>query len=203
MSRLTNSRSNNISPMPGSEDLSPKKRKPVPHEFVLDAIASLAPRTHSMFGCLAVYVKNKIVLILRDKVDNNEDTMYSASGIAKARGDWLTGQVLWTHLHDQYQTTAAWLIMRATPTWGWWFLQGLVLLFEVGAPLWFSLPWTRKPALVIGFGMHVMIGLMFGPVIWFALLMASMLVATFLPDRPLRRLFSIGASLGRPRRRAV
>ncbi len=73
MSRVINSRSSNFFPLPGSEGLSPKKRKPIPHEFVLDAIASLAPRTHSMFGCLAVYVKNKIVLILRDKVDNTED----------------------------------------------------------------------------------------------------------------------------------
>ena len=49
-------------------------RKNVPHEFVLDAIASLFPRTNAMFGCLAVYVGEKIVLILRDRpkkaVDN-------------------------------------------------------------------------------------------------------------------------------------
>jgi len=44
-----------------------KQRKPVPHEFVLDAIASLSPTTRPMFGCLAVYVQEKIVLILRDK----------------------------------------------------------------------------------------------------------------------------------------
>ena len=42
-------------------------RKPVPHEFVLDALASLAPRTNPMFGCLAIYVGEKIVLILREK----------------------------------------------------------------------------------------------------------------------------------------
>jgi hypothetical protein len=51
-----------------------KPRKAIPHEFVLEALASLAPRTNPMFGCLAVYVKEKIVLILRDKsaspVDN-------------------------------------------------------------------------------------------------------------------------------------
>jgi hypothetical protein len=117
-------------------------------------------------------------------------TMYSASGIAKARGDWLTKQVLWTHLHDQYQTTAGWLIMRGLPAWSWWGFQGLVLLFEVGAPLWFALPWTRKPALVVGLGMHLMIGLMFGPVVWFALLMASLLTACYLPEPLLRRLFS-------------
>jgi hypothetical protein len=58
-----------------------KRRKPVPHEFVLDAIASLSPTTRSMFGCLAIYVQhkvhdqvqNKIVLILRDKPDKTAD----------------------------------------------------------------------------------------------------------------------------------
>ena len=44
-----------------------KARKPVPHEFVLDALAALSPRTRPMFGCLAVYVGPKIVLILRAK----------------------------------------------------------------------------------------------------------------------------------------
>jgi len=44
-----------------------KPRKPVPHEFVLDAIAPLSPETRPMFGCLAIYVGEKIVLILRDK----------------------------------------------------------------------------------------------------------------------------------------
>jgi hypothetical protein len=41
--------------------------KRVPHEFVLEAIAALSPRTRPMFGCVAVYVDEKIVLILRDK----------------------------------------------------------------------------------------------------------------------------------------
>ncbi len=50
-----------------------KQRKAVPHEFVLDAIASLSPRTRPMFGCLAVYVQDKIVLILRNK-DKRDQT---------------------------------------------------------------------------------------------------------------------------------
>jgi len=50
-----------------------KQRKPVPHEFVLDAIAALSPRTRPMFGCLAVYIAEKIVLILRDKRDGTAD----------------------------------------------------------------------------------------------------------------------------------
>lgn len=50
-----------------------KRRKAPPHEFVLEAIAPLAPWTRPMFGCLAVYVKEKIVLILRDKHDGTQD----------------------------------------------------------------------------------------------------------------------------------
>lgn len=50
-----------------------KPRKAVPHEFVLDAIAPLLPETRPMFGCLAVYVRDKIVLILRDKRDGTAD----------------------------------------------------------------------------------------------------------------------------------
>jgi len=50
-----------------------RQRKAVPHAFVLDALAALSPTTRSMFGCLAVYVADKIVLILRDKSDSTAD----------------------------------------------------------------------------------------------------------------------------------
>jgi hypothetical protein len=50
-----------------------KQRKTLPHEFVLDAIAPVSFRTRSMFGCLAVYIRDKIVLILRDKRDPAAD----------------------------------------------------------------------------------------------------------------------------------
>ena len=49
------------------EPLSAIKRKPVPHEFVLEALDPVSPWTRPMFGCLAVYVGEKIVLVLRDK----------------------------------------------------------------------------------------------------------------------------------------
>ena len=49
------------------------KRKAIPHEFLLDAIASLSPETRPMFGCLAVYVGDKIVCVLRDKRDDTAD----------------------------------------------------------------------------------------------------------------------------------
>ena len=50
-----------------------KRRKAVPYDFVLDAIAAVSPRTRPMFGCLAVYVDDKIVFALRDKRDTPAD----------------------------------------------------------------------------------------------------------------------------------
>jgi len=50
-----------------------KQRKPIPHAFVLDALAPLSPYTRPMFGCLAVYVEDKILVILRDKRTNTSD----------------------------------------------------------------------------------------------------------------------------------
>jgi hypothetical protein len=50
-----------------------KRRTPVPHEFVLDALTPASPYTRPMFGCLAVYVKDKIVFILRDRHDRTAD----------------------------------------------------------------------------------------------------------------------------------
>lgn len=50
-----------------------KKRKRVPHQFVLDAVGSLSPVTRSMFGCLAVYIGNRIVFFLRDKPGASPD----------------------------------------------------------------------------------------------------------------------------------
>jgi hypothetical protein len=60
--------------LPADDRLYPvKRRKAVPHQFALDAIARLSPTTRPMFGCLAVYVADKIVLILRDKSDRTAD----------------------------------------------------------------------------------------------------------------------------------
>ena len=115
--------------------------------------------------------------------------MYSGAGIAKLRGDWLNGDVLWSHLHDDYQTAISWLLLRTVPGWAWQALQYLSLTFETAAPLWFALPWTRPIAVIAGLSMHALIGLMFGPVIWFALLMSTLLVVSYAPTRWLVRLF--------------
>ncbi len=107
--------------------------------------------------------------------------LYSASGIAKLRGDWLDHAVLWSQVHDSYQTEVSYFFVRTFPVWLWRALQWATLVFEVGAPLWFTLRRTRTVALCVGLGMHAVIGLMFGPVIWFALLMSTLLIACFAP----------------------
>jgi hypothetical protein len=53
----------------GDAFLRGKPRSRVPHEFVLDALEPIGPVTKPMFGCLAVYVKEKVVLILRNHRD--------------------------------------------------------------------------------------------------------------------------------------
>lgn len=50
-----------------------RPRSAIPHEFVLDALAPLSPWTRPMFGCTAIYVGEKIVLILRQKPSYERD----------------------------------------------------------------------------------------------------------------------------------
>ena len=65
-----------------SDRLGSLQRKAVPHGFVLDALTDANPVTRAMFGALAVYVKEKIVFILRDR-----------SADPHANGVWLAAPV--------------------------------------------------------------------------------------------------------------
>jgi uncharacterized membrane protein YphA (DoxX/SURF4 family) len=122
---------------------------------------------------------------------------YCGSAIAKgfdtssarlARGDWLKDPlVLWSHVHDSYQTGFSFLLADAMPAWAWTALQAVVLALELGAPLWFAMKRTRPWALALAVQMHVMIGLMFWPVRWFALLMIALWLGAYLPEAWLER----------------
>ncbi|MDB4988913.1 MAG: hypothetical protein JWN04_4091 [Myxococcaceae bacterium] len=46
--------------------------KPMAHDFVLEELQALAPTTHPMFGCTAVYVGERIVFILRGRGDADD-----------------------------------------------------------------------------------------------------------------------------------
>jgi uncharacterized membrane protein YphA (DoxX/SURF4 family) len=114
---------------------------------------------------------------------------YFSSGWSKATGDWLHDPlVLWSHVHDSYQTSIAWFAANHLTAWMWTAMQYTALVFELFAPVWFFLPWTRKYALLYGIAMHTLIGLMFGPVLWFGLLMIFLLLASYGPIDRLRRL---------------
>ncbi|WP_437641633.1 hypothetical protein [Sorangium sp. So ce854] len=66
------SRGGRLAP-PADEVFAARQRKRVPHEFVLEALAPLGPETRPMFGCVAVYVGEKIVFALRDKPGPSPD----------------------------------------------------------------------------------------------------------------------------------
>jgi hypothetical protein len=49
------------------------RHKQIPHAFVLEALEPASPETRPMFGCLAVYVKDQITFILRDRREGRRD----------------------------------------------------------------------------------------------------------------------------------
>jgi len=99
-----------------------KARKPVPHQFVLDALAPLSPSTRSMFGCLAIYVQEKIVLILRDKPTQTADN-----------GVWLaTTQEHHETLHREFPSMRSIKVLGKKVT-GWQVLPGEAHDFEESA----------------------------------------------------------------------
>ena len=115
-------------------------------------------------------------------------TIYCASGIAKARGDWLhQPYVLWSHLHGTYQTSVTLLLANILPPFAWTMFQVFTLTLESFAPLWFGWKKTRPYAVVAAAGMHTMIGLMFGPVKYFAMLMATLIIASHVSEDRLER----------------
>ena len=64
-------RNTSSAPIDAAFEVKPRKR--APYEFVLEALAVISPWTRPMFGCLAVYVGEKIVLILREKPGQSPD----------------------------------------------------------------------------------------------------------------------------------
>lgn len=48
-------------------------KKSIPFDFVLEKLITLDPVVKPMFGCHAIYIKEKIVLIVRKKGNSTED----------------------------------------------------------------------------------------------------------------------------------
>ncbi len=114
--------------------------------------------------------------------------MYVGAGMCKVRGDWLDqSDVLWTHLHDSYQTWLSHVVANTLPAPMWTVFQGATLVLECLAPVLFLWRRTMPFAVLAAVGMHVTIGLLFGPVIWFSLLMIALVGAGFAPTHLLER----------------
>ena len=59
---------------------SPAARRKIPFSFVLDELAERDPVTRPMFGCTAVYVGEKIVMVLRQRpTDGADDGVWIAT----------------------------------------------------------------------------------------------------------------------------
>jgi hypothetical protein len=50
-----------------------KKPAPIPFDFVLEQLEGCSPQIRAMFGCHAIYVGEKIVLMLRNKESHRND----------------------------------------------------------------------------------------------------------------------------------
>ncbi|MEX2580701.1 MAG: HTTM domain-containing protein [Verrucomicrobiales bacterium] len=128
--------------------------------------------------------------------------MYFATGLTKIKsGNWLEhSDVLWTHAQSYYATEMAAYLLRNLPARAWTALQYSVLLFELGAPLWFAWRRTRPYAILFGLSFHLGIALMMKAVWVFSLQMAAF-YTLFLREGAaaelLRRLRSALASIGR------
>jgi hypothetical protein len=111
-----------------------KRRKAIPHEFVLEAIASLSPHTRSMFGCLAVYVGARIFLILRDRRDSAADN-----------GVWLaTSEEHHASLRHDFPNMRS-IQVFGKPVTGWQVLPADAADFEEAALLACELILARDP----------------------------------------------------------
>lgn len=50
-----------------------RSKKRIPFDMVLDELAPIGPETKPMFGCTAVYVEDKIVMMLRERTSHPHD----------------------------------------------------------------------------------------------------------------------------------
>jgi hypothetical protein len=64
---------------PPGELVVARTAKRVPFAVVLDELADRAPWTRPMFGCTAVYIEEKIVLVLRDGKDDADNGVWLAT----------------------------------------------------------------------------------------------------------------------------
>jgi len=127
-------------------------------------------------------------------------TIYFATGFTKVYGgDWLIhSDVVWSHAQGYYCTEFAALLLRNLPPVGWTIVQYSVIVFELGAPVWFVWRRTRPFAILFGLSFHLGIALMMQAVWVFSLQIVTFYVL-FLPEKTaanwLNRLTDVGRNL--------
>ena len=57
------------------------KKPPPPFEFVLEQLRHLNPVVKPMFGCHAIYIEEKIMLVLRKKESDYDNGVWIASAV--------------------------------------------------------------------------------------------------------------------------
>lgn len=109
---------------------------------------------------------------------------YFAAGLAKAfKGDWLKySDVLYTQVQGIFRTDIAAWMLRNLPRWAWTTLQWITLLFELEAPVLFTVRKLRFIAFALGIGMHLMIALTMKNLIFFSVQMWTFYVLFMTAD---------------------
>lgn len=122
--------------------------------------------------------------------------MYLASGIAKGfSGDWLKyHDVVYTQMQGIFRTDFAAWCLRNLPLWSWTVMQWTTVLFELEAPVLFSVRKLRPLAFVLGIGLHLMIALMMEGLIFFSAQMWTF-YALFVTPEQWRRLGPCGSAV--------
>lgn len=112
-------------------------------------------------------------------------TIYFATGFTKVwGGDWLDHtDVVWSHAQGYYCTGFAAFLLRNLPPFAWTVIQYSVLVFELGAPVWFTWRRTRLVAILFGLSFHLGIALMMKAVWVFSLQMTTFYVLFLREER--------------------
>lgn len=110
--------------------------------------------------------------------------IYFVAGYTKCHpGDWLKyPDVVWTQVQGFHRTEFAAWALRTLPKGVWAMMQYGTLIFEVGAPVWFTCRRTRPFAIAFGLSLHLMIAVMMKGLIFFALQMWSFYALFISPE---------------------
>jgi hypothetical protein len=114
----------------------------------------------------------------------------AAATTARAQRRWLKyDDVMGTHVQGFHRTDLAAWMLRTLPKWAGTPMQHSALIFELLAPLLFTIPKCRWPTILYGLGFHLTIALLMSGLIFFSTQMWAF-YAIFVTAAELRLLWS-------------